>query len=55
MGKNIFHRTDKNEIGIAAQVGTDRPFPTDDSHTAVAAGHRCGHDARGSDIYQLKV
>ena len=55
VSKNVLHRTDENEIRIAAQVSADRSFATDDGHTAVAAAHRGSHDARRGDIDQLKV
>src|SRR5262249_23781538 len=55
MGKDIFHRTDKNEIGIAAQVSTDLPFAADDRHTAIAPAHRRRHDAGRRDVDELEV
>src|SRR6185295_14186353 len=45
VSKNVLHRTDENEIGIAAQERADRSFAADDRHTAVAAAHRGSDDA----------
>jgi hypothetical protein len=55
VGKNVFHRPDKNEIGIAAQISANRSLAAGQGDAAVAAAHGRGNDAGRGYIDELKI
>src|SRR3990172_12292120 len=55
VGKDIFHRADKNKISGSLHKGTDKCRPPANRNLGVLAEHHCSCQWRGADVDELEI